>query len=148
MPSLTRRRSDNPHQETWHVYYGDVRVGSIGERAGVSVSADQWSWSCGFYPGLEPGQHRQGTAKSFVEARAGFQADWDRLLPDISDSAFDEYREDRAFRAEIRAIHARGGKLPTEIPNSRMRCVCGVVFDSHKPDESYDHRGHIYAAGR
>jgi hypothetical protein len=26
-----------------------------------------------------------------------------------------------------------------------MRCVCGVKFDSHKPDESYDHRQHIYA---
>jgi hypothetical protein len=35
MPSLTRRRSDNPHQVTWHVYYGDVHVGTIGERAGV-----------------------------------------------------------------------------------------------------------------
>ena len=29
MPSLTRRRSDNPHQITWHVYYDDVRVGTI-----------------------------------------------------------------------------------------------------------------------
>jgi len=24
--------------------------------------------------------------------------------------------------------------------------VCGVQFDSWKPDESYDHRAHIYAA--
>jgi hypothetical protein len=30
MPSLTRRRSDNPHQVTRHVYCGDVHVGSIG----------------------------------------------------------------------------------------------------------------------
>jgi catechol 2,3-dioxygenase-like lactoylglutathione lyase family enzyme len=30
--------------------------------------------------------------------------------------------------------------------SSMMRCVCGVSFDSHKPDESYDHRRHIYAA--
>jgi hypothetical protein len=37
MPALTRRRSDNPHQLTWHVYYGDVRVGTIGERADVPV---------------------------------------------------------------------------------------------------------------
>lgn len=27
MSALTRRRSDNPHHVTWHVYYGDVRVG-------------------------------------------------------------------------------------------------------------------------
>jgi hypothetical protein len=146
MPSLTRRRSDDPHRETWRVSYGDVRVGMIGERAGIPAGADQWSWSCGFYPGLEPGQHRYGTAKSFVEARAGFQADWDSLLLEISEQAFEEYRRDRAFRVEIRAIRDRGEKLPTEIFTSRMRCVCGVVFDSHKPDESYDHRGHIYAA--
>jgi hypothetical protein len=30
--SLTRRRSDNPHRETWHVYYDEIRVGTIGER--------------------------------------------------------------------------------------------------------------------
>jgi hypothetical protein len=50
MPALTRRRSDNPHQVTWHVYYGDVHVGTIGERAGVPVDVDRWGWSCGFYP--------------------------------------------------------------------------------------------------
>jgi hypothetical protein len=32
----------------WHVYYGDVRVGSIGERAGVPVDVDKWQWRCGF----------------------------------------------------------------------------------------------------
>jgi hypothetical protein len=41
MPTLTRRRSHNPHQVTWHIYYGDVHVGTIGERAGVPVDVDQ-----------------------------------------------------------------------------------------------------------
>jgi hypothetical protein len=27
-----------------------------------------------------------------------------------------------------------------------VRCDCGVRFDSWKAAESYDHRGHIYAA--
>jgi hypothetical protein len=142
---LTRRRSDNPHQENWHIYYGDVHVGTIGERAGVPVDVDQWQWSCGFYPGLHPGQHRYGTAATFEGARAGFEADWHQLLPEIPESAFDELRHDREFRAEIRAKRARGEKLDSEIPSSIMRCICGVRFDSHKPTESYDHRGHIYA---
>src|SRR5438445_6740246 len=52
MPLLTRRRSkDDPHRETWLIYFGDVRVGAIGRRAGVPNSAPQWGWSCGFYPG-------------------------------------------------------------------------------------------------
>lgn len=41
MTALTRRRSDNEHQETWQIYFGDVCVGSIGLRAGVPTSADQ-----------------------------------------------------------------------------------------------------------
>jgi hypothetical protein len=82
MPSLTRRRSDNPHRTTWHVYYGDVHIGTIAERAGVPVDVDQWKWSCGFYPGLHPGQHRYGTAASFEEARFGFEAGWKALLPE------------------------------------------------------------------
>jgi hypothetical protein len=111
MPSLTRRRSDNPHQVTWHVYYGDVHVGKIGERAGVPVDVDPWHWSCGFYPGLHPGQHRYGTAISFEEARAGFEADWNDLLPEIPDGAFEECRREREARAEMRAIQARGSGL-------------------------------------
>ena len=35
MPVLTRRRSPDAQQETWLVYYGDVHIGTISERAGV-----------------------------------------------------------------------------------------------------------------
>ena len=100
MSALTRRRSDNPHHVTWHVYYGDVQVGTIGERAGVPVDVDQWRWSCGFYPGLHPGQRRHGTAPTFDEARAGFEVDWRSIFPEIPDGAFEEYRCDREARAE------------------------------------------------
>jgi hypothetical protein len=37
---LTRRRSDNPHQTTWHVYYDDIRAGTIGESASVPVDVE------------------------------------------------------------------------------------------------------------
>jgi hypothetical protein len=146
MPILTRRRSDNPHRKTWHVYYGDVRVGLIGERAGVPVDRDQWQWSCGFYPGLHPGQHRYGTGATFDEARAGFEADWKKLLPEIPEGAFEEYRQDRESRAEMKAIRALGEKLPSEVFSSMMRCVCRAQFHSWRPEESHDHCGHIYAA--
>jgi hypothetical protein len=146
MPTLTRRRSDNDHSENWSVYYGDVRVGWIGQRAGVPIDVDQWGWSLGFYPGLEPGQHRDGSAQTFELARIAFEEAWRRLLRNIPEGAFDEYRRDREHRAVIRAIHSRGERLPSEVPSSMMRCVCGVTFDSHKPAESFDHRLPIYAA--
>jgi hypothetical protein len=48
--ALTRRRSNNTHHVTWHVSYGDVHVGTIGERAGVPVGVDQLHWSAAFIP--------------------------------------------------------------------------------------------------
>ena len=146
MPTLTRRRNNDPHRESWSIYYDDVRIGTIARRAGVPVEVDQLGWSLGFYPGLEPGQRRSGSTATFDQARAHFEAAWARLLPEIPADAFEQYRRDREHRAEIRAIHARSERLPSETPSSLMRCVCGVTFDSHKPAESYDHRLHIYAA--
>jgi hypothetical protein len=146
MTALTRRRSDDPHRESWSVYNGDVRAGTIGRRAGVPVDVDQWDWSLGFYPGLKPGQHRSGSAATFDQARAKFEAAWADLLPEIPVDAFDEYRRDRDFRAEITAVHARGEKLPTELPSSLMRCICGVTFDSRAPAQNLLHAPHIYAA--
>jgi hypothetical protein len=64
----------------------------------------------------------------------------------LNDAAFDEWRNDRDFRAEIRETRARGERLDTEIPSSMMRCVCGETFDSHDPQGSLPHRRHIYAA--
>jgi hypothetical protein len=98
MPSLTRR--NNPHQETWHVYFGDVHVGTIGERAGVPVDVEQCGRSCGFYPGLNPGQRRAGIAETFEDARVAFEVAWSDLLPDVPVDAFAEWRHDRDWRAE------------------------------------------------
>jgi hypothetical protein len=43
MSALTRRREKDRHQESWHIYFGDVRAGWIGERAGVPHDeVDQW----------------------------------------------------------------------------------------------------------
>jgi hypothetical protein len=37
----------------------------------ASVDADQWGWACGFYSGVEPAQHRQGSAATFDEGTDG-----------------------------------------------------------------------------
>ncbi|MCA1455935.1 hypothetical protein I6F35_22470 [Bradyrhizobium sp. BRP22] len=94
---------------------------------------------------LEPGQQRRGIEASFEQARAAFEAAWRQMLPTLTEAAFDEWRDAVASRAEIRRLHERGEKLPSEIPSSMMRCPCGVVFDSHDPEESLPHRAHIYA---
>ena len=100
----------------------------------------------GFYPGMEPSTDRRGVAATFEAAREAFEASWAELLPTIPETAFAEWRHDRDWRAEMKARRARGEKLDSEIRNTLMRCVCGTVFDSWKPMESYPHRAHIYAA--
>jgi hypothetical protein len=138
-----RRRNNDPHRESWGIYYDDVRVGTIGKRAGVPVEVDQWGWSCGFYPGLDPAQYRSGSAQTFDQARVHFVAAWANLLSHVPIGAFDATvsTEQRSgpFTPAAKGCRARH-------PSSLMRCVCGVTFDSHKPAESYDHRLHIYAA--
>ena len=81
MPSLTRRRSKDAHAESWQIFYGDVQVGTIGIRAGVPVDVDQWGWSCGFYPRSHRLEHHDGTAETFEQARADFEAAWRDYLP-------------------------------------------------------------------
>jgi hypothetical protein len=70
MAALTRRRSEDHREECWHVYYGDVHVGTIAIRVGVPHHEDPWGWICGFYPGSEPGEYTDGTAVTFDQRRA------------------------------------------------------------------------------
>jgi hypothetical protein len=64
--NLTRRRDLEAPDECWHVYYGDVHAGTISIRAGIPHDEDPWGWSCGFYPGSDPGECTSGTAETFL----------------------------------------------------------------------------------
>ena len=150
MPELTRRRYPERH-DCWHVFYGDVRVGTIARRVGCPVDVDQWSWICGFYPGMEPGEYQDGTAIDFDHARADFEAAWRRILPTRTEANFQEWRDQRDATARKYALWDAGKKLP---PNewapgkpcrTWMKCFCGEIFNSHDPEGSYNHRRHIYA---
>ena len=143
MPTLTRRRYPE-RPDCWHVYYGDVHVGTIAIQPGVPVDVDQWGWICGFYPGTKPHQERGGTAATFDQARIYFEAAWQALLPTLTEADFDRWREARDRTAEKYAMWERREKLPSQKSNSMMRCPCGEMFDSHDPAGSYIHRTHIY----
>jgi hypothetical protein len=78
-----------------------------------------------------PANIAMASPRPFAEARSGFEADWNQLLLELLESAFDEYRHDRETRADIRAKRDRGEKLDSEIPTSMMQCACEIRFDSH-----------------
>jgi hypothetical protein len=142
MTALTRRRDPEAHAKCWHIYYGDVHVGTIGIRAGVPIDADQWGWRCGFYPGVEPRDYRDGTARTFKAACAAFRKAWRDLLPKLTEANFDAWRDQRDWTAWKYTMHDCGCRMPTQNPDGRSRCFCGEVIDIAGVDR------HIHAAHR
>ena len=139
-----RRRSPHSH-DAWHVYFADVRVGTICKRSGAPVHLDQWGWSCGFYPGLEPGEHQSGSAPTFEAARAGFEAAWQRLLPKLSTEDFARYRRNRAFPEWKTMKWDCGCRMPTQEPTGRSRRYCGTPIDL-KTTEAHVYTAHMTPA--
>jgi hypothetical protein len=145
MPALTRRRySERP--DCWYVYHTDVRAGTIARRTGAPFDADQWEWTCGFYPGSHPGEYLSGTAATFEEARTKFEQAWRIFSAKRTEADYQEWRDARDWTARKYAMWERGELLPSQKPNSMMRCACGERFDSHDPASNHIHSPHIYAA--
>jgi len=140
MPALTRRREKDRHQESWHIFFDDIRVGWIGERAGVPVEKDQWGWHCGFSPAVDRGLRADGTAATFEQARADFAQAWAVYLPRCTDADFEGYRHQEAWTRWKYEMQATGCKLPTQMPELRSRCYCGAAIDSATMDR------HIFTA--
>jgi hypothetical protein len=152
MTALTRRRDPDAREETWRVFYdGDVHVGTIGLRSGNPVGTDPWFWRCGFYPGSNPGDAANGTAADFDAARAAFESAWSTFLAKRTEADFQAWRDHRDRTARKYAVLDAGQRLPPlewepgKPCSIWMKCPCGVIFNSHKPAESYDHRVHLYA---
>jgi hypothetical protein len=120
MPELTRGRYPE-RPDCWHVYYGDVHVGTIAIREGCPHDEGPWEWACGFYPGSHPDEHQIGTAESFDEARAGFEAAWAVFLANRTEADFQAWRHDHDQTARKYAMWERGDKLQSQIPSSMMR---------------------------
>jgi hypothetical protein len=146
MPALTRRRSTDAPEECWHIYYGDVHVGTVAIRSGIPHDEDPWGWACGFYPGCEPGEHTNGSAGTFDQARADFGAAWQMLLSNRTEADFQAWRDQRDWTERKYAMWQAGERLPSQKPSSLMTCPCGEVFDSHRLEATVIHVPHITAA--
>ncbi|WP_154073317.1 hypothetical protein [Bradyrhizobium erythrophlei] len=114
--------------------------GTIAVRAGVPVDVDQWGWDCGFYPPSHHGLHVQGTAETFEQARADFEAAWKEYLPKCSRADFEEYRRSVAWTSWKYAMWDKGCRIPTQSTDGRSQCFCGETIDIAGT------AGHVYAA--
>ena len=133
MSELTRRREKDRHQENWQVFYGDVCIGWIGERAGAPKTADRWGWTCGFYP---RDRHVSGTTGSFDQARADFEAAWRDYLAGCTDADFEQHRRQEAWTRWKYEMCEAGCRMPTQMTDGRSRCFCGAEIDN---GSTHDH---------
>ena len=111
MPDLTRRRYPE-RPDCWHVYYGDVHVGTISKCVGNPGAAEAWQWRCGFYPGSHPGEQRGGTAGTFDQARAAFEAAWQVFAANRTESDYQAWRDQRDWTVRKYVAIDRGDKVP------------------------------------
>jgi hypothetical protein len=146
MPALTRRRSTDAPEECWHIYWGDIPAGTIGIRSGIPFDEDPWGWSCGFYPGSHPGEHEHGAAATFDQARADFEAAWQRFLSKRTEPDLQAWRDERDCTARKYAMWEAGEKMPSQKPSSLMKCLCGATIDTHRIQDTMVHVPHITAA--
>jgi hypothetical protein len=107
MLALTRRRYPE-RQDCWHVYHGDVHVGTIARCVGNPGAVERWQWQCGFYPGSNPGEQRNGTEPSFPAARGAFEAAWRAYSTLRTESDYQEWRDQQAWTAKKYALRDSG----------------------------------------
>jgi hypothetical protein len=126
MPDLTRRRDHEAAHECWHVYLGDVRVGTIAKRVGIPFDEDPWGWSCGFYPGCHAGECTNGAAATFDQARTDFEEAWAVLFSNRTEADFEEWRAAQAFTGWKYRMWDTKHRLPTQVSSGRSTCFCGA----------------------
>jgi hypothetical protein len=95
--------------------------------------------------GSHPREIQSGTSATFDDARAEFASAWAVFLANRTAADFQAWRHDRDWTKRKYAMWKRGELLPSQKPDTMMRCPCGITFDSHDPAGSYVHRQHIYA---
>jgi hypothetical protein len=145
MPALTRRRYPE-RADCWHVYYGEVHVGTIAKRTGVPPDEDPWGWSCGFYPGSHPGGMHERIGRNFRPGPRRLRSRVAGVSGEADGRRFSGWRDARDWTARKYAMWERGERLPSQKPSSLMTCPCGEVFDSHRPEQTLVHVPHITAA--
>jgi len=91
-----------------------VRVGTIAIRTGAQHEEDPWGWACGFYPGCHPSECTDGTAATFDQARADFEAAWCVFLSKRTEDDSQAWRGQHDWTAEKYRRFDRHERMPPD----------------------------------
>jgi hypothetical protein len=81
---------------------------------GNPITSHPWEWTCGFYPGSRPGEHRYGTAATFDRARADFETAWRMFLSNRTEADFQAWRDQEAWTVEKYRRFDRRERMPSD----------------------------------
>jgi hypothetical protein len=93
-----------------------------------------------------------GSAETFEQARAEFEAAWKLFLANRTKADFQAWRDQRDWTARKYALWDPGKRLPPnewepgKPCNIFMKCRCGEIFNSHRLEETMVHVPHLSAA--
>jgi hypothetical protein len=90
---------------------------------------------CGFYPRIEPGQQRGGSAASYERARAAFERAWRQLLPQLTPESFEVHRRQLAFEHWKHRMWKEGFKAPTQLASGAIGMLLRSS-DRHRVDRT------------
>jgi hypothetical protein len=99
------------HRKPVNAHFGDVHVGTIMRSVGDPNAAPQWQWCCGFYPGSNPGECTSGTADTFEQARADFEAAWQTFSARRTEADYQAWRDQRDWTERKYAMWDRGERF-------------------------------------
>jgi hypothetical protein len=129
-------------EECWHVYYGDVHVGTIAIRTGIPFDEDLRLLS-GQRAGrvIRTGPQPPSTMLAPISKPHGAY-----FRPSEPRGDYQAYRGARDWHARKYAMWEAGERLPSQKFSSLRICPCGEIFDSHRPEHTLIHVPHITAA--
>lgn len=120
------RCADPERAECWHIYWRDIRAGTITRAVGMPNAQNNWNWSAGFYPGSGPGEIKGGSAGTFEEAKEKFLPAWLGFAQSRSPADFEEWLGQEDWTAWKYRMRDEGMPMPTQADNGRSRCFCGA----------------------
>jgi hypothetical protein len=87
-----------------------VHVGTIAIRSGIPHDKTLGAGHAAFTPGSHPGECTRGSAATFDQARADFEAAWEVFLADRTEA--EEWRDQQTWTAEKYRRFDRGERMP------------------------------------
>jgi hypothetical protein len=140
MTALTRRRNNDPIVTAGLSSMAMFRSARSPRAPACRSNPSGWNWLYGFYPGIEPGQQRGGSAASYERARAAFERAWRQLLPQLTPESFEVHRRQLAFEHWKHRMWKEGFKTPTQLASGRSECFCGAAIDIASTEQHvYEH---------